>query len=452
MRKHLKICLMLTLAAVLLGAVSVGTAFYIDSKKLVIEFFEDAEVNVNEPAENYQFVKKLENGEIITERSRIDTGSVGERAVYLTVRPVFGPVQEFHFTVSVVDREGPLISFPGNLEIDLGKGLDLLSGVSASDNSGERIAVTIEGEYDFGRVGEYKLKYTARDSSLNETAEDFILSVVDRERPVITFRDKLETEVGKDIDLLSGVSASDNSGEAITVTVEGGYDINKAGEYALKYVACDSSRNRVEECFTLKVKAPTPPPEPGPIAFTTSKGYRGVIIDGVTYIEGYLIANKTYALPKSYGKGLTDTTKDAFDAMKAAAKEDGLRIYISSGFRSYRTQRTLYNNYVKRDGAAKADTFSARPGHSEHQSGLAFDVNIVSDAFIGTPEAIWLADNCYKFGFILRYPQGKTNETGYKFEPWHFRYVGVELAGSLYNGGDWLTMEDYFGIASEYIY
>ena len=190
--------------------------------------------------------------------------------------------------------------------------------------------------------------------------------------------------------------------------------------------------------------------DPNNYTFTTSKGFHGAVVDGVTYIEGYLIANKTYALPQDYGDGLTSDTLSAFYAMQAGARADGLSIYISSGFRSYNTQAGLYSRYVKRDGVEKADTYSARAGHSEHQSGLAFDVNIIDDSFIGTPEAIWLSDHCYEYGFILRYPQGKTDETGYKYEPWHFRYVGTELAGILYDGGNWITMEDYFGITSQY--
>ena len=195
---------------------------------------------------------------------------------------------------------------------------------------------------------------------------------------------------------------------------------------------------------------PSDPPAPEEVTFTTSKGFTGVVKNGVTYIDGYLIANKTYSLPKSYGDGLTKKTKSAFEEMAAAAKKEKLDIYIVSGFRSYSYQANLYNNYVKRDGAEKADTYSARPGHSEHQSGLAFDLNSVKNSFANTKEAVWLSDNCYKFGFILRYPKGKTGETGYQYEPWHFRYVGVELATILYNGGDWITMEDYFGITSEY--
>ncbi|MDE5539334.1 MAG: M15 family metallopeptidase [Bacilli bacterium] len=184
--------------------------------------------------------------------------------------------------------------------------------------------------------------------------------------------------------------------------------------------------------------------------FTTSKGYQAVIKNGILYIDGYMISNKSYYLPSNYGSGLTSDTIKAFNIMKEAAKEEGLNIYISSGFRSYSTQKKLYNNYVARDGVAEADTYSARPGHSEHQSGLAFDVNTINNSFANTPEGKWLTKNAYKYGFILRYPKGKTNETGYIYEPWHFRYVGKELATKLYNNGDWITLEDYFGITSSY--
>ena len=184
--------------------------------------------------------------------------------------------------------------------------------------------------------------------------------------------------------------------------------------------------------------------------FTTSKGYQGVVKNGVVYIDGYLIANKTYPLPQSYGDGITSATQTAFNKMRDGAKKDGVTLYISSGFRSYSTQNRIYNNYVARDGVKEADTYSARPGYSEHQSGLALDLNIIGNSFNGSTEAKWLEKNCYKYGFILRYPKGKTNETGYVYESWHFRYVGEDLARKLYNGGDWLTMEDYFGFTSQY--
>ncbi len=183
--------------------------------------------------------------------------------------------------------------------------------------------------------------------------------------------------------------------------------------------------------------------------------------DGATYINGILIVNKSYSIPKSYrpsnstGKDycndcLTDETLSAFNEMKSAAASEGLTLKVVSGFRSYDFQQRLYDNYVARDGKDGADKYSARPGHSEHQTGLAFDINMAGDAFTNTPEGKWVNENCYKYGFIIRYPDGKMNYTGFKYESWHLRYVGKELAEVLYNNGNWVSLEEYFDITSEY--
>ena len=134
--------------------------------------------------------------------------------------------------------------------------------------------------------------------------------------------------------------------------------------------------------------------------------------NGLTYVNGILIVNKTYSVPNDYNPGtLTTETKNAFDEMQKAAEKDNIKLWIVSGFRSYSLQTSLYNNYVLKDGKEKADTYSARPGHSEHQTGLAMDLNIVDSSFEGTKEAIWIADNCYKYGFIIRYPKEKEEIT-----------------------------------------
>lgn len=169
----------------------------------------------------------------------------------------------------------------------------------------------------------------------------------------------------------------------------------------------------------------------------------------ITYIDGILIANKTYPLPSTYNPGGIDPDANAaLNEMFAAAKEDGLNLFVRSGFRSYATQKWLYENYVAQDGKEEADRYSARPGHSEHQTGLGIDINKADSSFEGTPEAIWLAANCHKFGFIIRYPQGKEHITGYMYEPWHVRYLGVETATAVYNSG--LCLEEYLGITSAY--
>lgn len=173
-----------------------------------------------------------------------------------------------------------------------------------------------------------------------------------------------------------------------------------------------------------------------------------VTIDGVTYIDDIIIVNKTYNLPRDYGNGLTDETVSAFNEMTSAAAKDGISLWIKSGFRSYDTQDFTYHFFVNDRGVELADLASARPGHSEHQTGLAIDVNSTSDLFAGTPEAIWLEKNCFKFGFIIRYPKDKTAVTGYKYEPWHIRYIGKSKAEEITRSG--LTLEEYYGLTSVY--
>lgn len=139
----------------------------------------------------------------------------------------------------------------------------------------------------------------------------------------------------------------------------------------------------------------------------------------------------------------------ALEKMFNAASKNGLYLYASSGYRSYATQSYLYNNYVSFDGVANADRYSARPGHSEHQLGLAMDITNgggLSDYFGYTSEGKWLADNAHKYGFILRYTSTKESVTGYKYEPWHFRYVGIDYATAIYSEGSETTMEEYFGV------
>lgn len=197
----------------------------------------------------------------------------------------------------------------------------------------------------------------------------------------------------------------------------------------------------------------------------TKKGYSIEYRNGAYYINNVLVVNKTYKLSKDwkpvnsyktvpsdgFDRNPLDTEAyEAWKVMKSDAASLGLNLWAQSGYRSYDYQNDLYNGYVKRSGKKAADTYSARPGASEHQTGLAFDLNTITNSFKDTAEGKWVNSNCYLYGYIIRYPEGKTNETGYIYEPWHIRYVGKELAKELYNNGNWITMEDYFGIDSKY--
>ena len=184
--------------------------------------------------------------------------------------------------------------------------------------------------------------------------------------------------------------------------------------------------------------------------------------NGITKIDGIIIVNKDYSIQDSYKptntyKKLTDATKScancivdevykAFLSMQEDAKNNNFKLWIQSGYRSYNYQKMLYENYVKKDGEEKANMYSAKAGHSEHQTGLSIDLNTVTTSFANTKEGIWVNENAYKYGFIIRYPKDKEDETGYSYEPWHLRYVGIELASILYNNGDWITLESYLGL------
>lgn len=169
---------------------------------------------------------------------------------------------------------------------------------------------------------------------------------------------------------------------------------------------------------------------------------------GLTYIDGILVANKSYSLPPSFAPGLETICYTQFQKLSSAAAKEDLSIWIGSGYRSYHDQEIIYENYVKSDGKEMADTYSARPGYSEHQTGLVIDCNTIDDAFGATPEAAWLAQHAHEYGFIIRYPQGKEDITGYKYEPWHIRYVGSKVATKLYKTGQ--CLEEYLNIKSEY--
>lgn len=200
---------------------------------------------------------------------------------------------------------------------------------------------------------------------------------------------------------------------------------------------------------------PEPEPETDPPASSTpapapeySGSHKMEVIDGITYFDGVMIANKTYTLPASYNPGVQPEAMDAFYDMQAAAAADGISLWILSSFRSYEDQDAIYNRYVAQDGRDAADTYSSRPGHSDHQTGYTFDLNSLEQDFQYDPAGQWLDKNCYKYGFIIRYPKGKESSTGYMYEPWHVRYIGVDLATKVTQSG--LSLEEYFGITSQY--
>lgn len=188
--------------------------------------------------------------------------------------------------------------------------------------------------------------------------------------------------------------------------------------------------------------------------------------------EGYLIlANKTHKLREDYEPSdlvkpnvtmryyecmLREEAAKKLEEMVNKASEEGLFIGLISGYRSYSYQVDLYNSYVSNHGQEYTDTFSSRPGYSDHQTGLAVDlcgedINYdLSTEFENTSEGKWLHEHAHEYGFIMRYPKGKDDITGYSYEPWHFRYIGEEYATAIYETDEWYTFEEYFGVRGGY--
>ena len=170
-----------------------------------------------------------------------------------------------------------------------------------------------------------------------------------------------------------------------------------------------------------------------------------------TYIKGILLANKIYPLPSTFAPEENPEARKALNQMLEAAKQQGFDLVVFSGYRSFEYQTTLYNNYVNRDGQAAADRYSARPGYSEHQTGLAFDIGErgkedvwLTEEFGETPAGQWLFAHAQEYGFILRFPQNKEEITGYMYESWHYRYVGKDVAKEIAKQS--ITLEEYLGV------
>lgn len=180
-------------------------------------------------------------------------------------------------------------------------------------------------------------------------------------------------------------------------------------------------------------------------------------MDEITnYDEVDALVNKYHKLPSNYeakdlvtlsktyssrGHKIKKVASEPLMKMIDAARADGLNLLVISGYRTESTQRGLFNNSVKRHGMDHALIYSAKPGHSEHQLGLAVDLNSTEESFDQTKEYKWLKANSYKYGFIERYPKGKEFITGYGYEPWHYRYLGVDLATKVYTEN--VTYEEY---------
>lgn len=173
-----------------------------------------------------------------------------------------------------------------------------------------------------------------------------------------------------------------------------------------------------------------------------------ILVNKYNYLTEDYVPENLQTVNKKYSSKtlqLVDYAKEAFEELSEAASKENYTVLAMSSYRSYQYQYNLYNRYVSTDGVEAADTYSARPGYSEHQTGLAVDVYNGKEDFTNfekTKEYNWMQDNAYKFGFILRFPKDKVLETGYQYESWHYRYVGKEIAKYIHDNN--LCFEEYY--------
>ena len=222
-----------------------------------------------------------------------------------------------------------------------------------------------------------------------------------------------------------------------------------SGFLALTLAACSQEKSATSDSKASSEQSTVQEGTVGSKSQEASQKKAEVVNKGDHYsIQGkydeIVVANKHYPMSKEYNPGENPTAKAELLKLIAAMQQAGFPISDHySGFRSYETQTQLYQNYVNKDGKEKADRYSARPGYSEHQTGLAFDLIGTNGDLVTEPKAAqWLLDHAADYGFVVRYLKGKEKETGYMAEEWHLRYVGKEAKEIAASG---LSLEEYYG-------
>jgi D-alanyl-D-alanine carboxypeptidase len=250
--------------------------------------------------------------------------------------------------------------------------------------------------------------------------------------------------------------------EGTTLTYNAETTENSIGEVNVSYK--DTSIDTAYDCLATveEVQTATENTSDSTVA-STNVGSTSTAIDilinkthplSSSYVPPDMVNVLDYGLPCTHGadSSVNDLRLPAAEALKSlfdAANAQGYTLYCASGYRSYALQESIFEGNVSTYGEDYANTFSARPGQSEHQTGLAMDITsesagfALSSSFGSTAEGIWVAQNAHKYGYIIRYPEGAESITGYQYEPWHLRYLGVDLATAVYNSG--LTYEEYLG-------
>jgi len=424
-KKILSICFILIIVVLLIISLLIHSKSYNLRVELIKNVYSDITLNSNGKTCIVTLKVKESNEDIINELLTID-GYKKNKGYYMRKFNVNNSCDKLYDKYKNYNKEFSLI---GSDDIKIEYGSEYKdSGYKADDK------VILMKDVDVKNLGInyviYKLDNTIYSKYLIRKVE-----VIDTVKPVINLIGNTNVTLYlNDNYSEEGAAATDNYDGDITdkIVISGTVDNKKVGKYEITYTVKDTSGNETSIVRTINVKEKQ-------VASTSNQD-----VTGLTYIKGILIVNKKYGLPKTYNPGENKEAKNALKKMQADASALGFDLRLLSGFRTYSYQEGLYNRYVKRDGQKAADTYSARPGHSEHQTGLAFDVGQLKNSFGDTPSGKWLAQNCHLYGFIIRYPQGKSHITGYVYEPWHIRYLGVDIATKVKESG--LTLEEYLEI------
>ncbi len=393
--------------------------------------------------EKQEYVIKAEDKDIynVLEKDLINDGFKKRKNKLIKISKSLGTCKDDRITYDKQhSSKYVLFKLNGKKEENLIYGNNYVENyVIAKINNKKVKNIIIKSNLNENKVGKYIISYTINISPCYKQRLYRKVNVIDDEKPVISLIGEKEMEIEyKDVYKEPGYSATDNYDGNITnkVNVKNKINSKKPGTYELVYSVKDSSSNNTSIKRIVKVKEKE--------IKTIKEKPQIKIKDGITYVNGVLLVNKTHCLPKDYDPKVNKTALKALKNMQSASKVVGLNLPLISGYRSYKTQNELYKKYVKKDGEEKANTYSAKPGCSEHQTGLAFDIGKVDSSFANTNEAKWIMENAHLYGFIVRYPKDKTNVTGYIYEPWHVRYLGVDIATKVWKSD--LTLEEYLGI------
>lgn len=299
---------------------------------------------------------------------------------------------------------------------------DLTSNFLVENSSGTVEYPTI----DTTKLGTQNLVFTVTNEDGGSREFEKTINLVDTTTPTFKMTALKIVIESIDVDLLSyvEVAATDNFDTDISIEVIGEIS-DSPGVYPITYTASDSSSNKYEEIVYFVYNL-TPENMSEPF-----------------YINDILFVDKDIPLPADYDPGRDSDASTAFSLLLSDMNELGFGVSESSVYRSFSDQQTLYNKSLESYGNNIGD-FVATPGYSEHQTGLAFDITDGSGNFGSSDAFQWLKENCAEYGFILRYPVDKTEITGYNYEAWHYRYVGVEVAREITNNN--LTLEEYLGL------